>query len=688
MNIGKNKFYVTFGVPSDGTISSGAMLGEFDRLENAARRLARMLVGVSDAARGEIMDILRDTSAGMSSRAARIAAVFRREGVEVSEAFTRAWDTVKKFSELTDEKVGDYLSGLDEIRRYPEDVKLLSDAGSGGSLSDVLPDGSEAVDSLSDLAGVLAALTESVRFDIGDLEGELVDALRRVESAVDGLDLSLDGGVDDSAGAWAAFAALLAGVVASSLIAVTAYVGALSLLMSGAFFGGVFGVLSPLGALAALLSGPLSLGALGAFGLFGQLAGLLSGAFSSGASGAGSQISLLGALLSGDLAGGAAGAGGALGGLASLLSGRLSGGLLGASGNAGTFGTLLSGDLAGGAAGAGGALGVLASLLSGRLTGGLLGASGNAGALGLLLSGDLAGGAVGAGGALGVLASLLSGRLTGGLLGASGNAGSLGLLLSGDLAGGAVGAGGALGGLASLLSGQLTGGLLGASGNAGTLGSRLSVDLAGGATGAASSLGSLSGTAADTRSSLGTLLSYVSGSFSGGWERAWSFVGGAAGYAFETCAATAKSWLNSIIGFINKLTSGAANAASALFDALGALSFTVPEWVPGIGGQTFGFDIPSFTAPVIPYLAGGAVIPPRSPFAAVLGDQPRGVNIESPLSTIETAVENVFARHAWSGGEASYRFVAEINRRTLFDEVITEAKLRRAATGIDPFSLA
>ena len=644
MNIGKNKFYVTFGVPSDGTISSGAMLGEFDRLENAARRLARMLVGVSDAARGEIMDILRDTSAGMSSRAARIAAVFRREGVEVSEAFTRAWDTVKKFSELTDEKVGDYLSGLDEIRRYPEDVKLLSDAGSGGSLSDVLPDGSEAVDSLSDLAGVLAALTESVRFDIGDLEGELVDALRRVESAVDGLDLSLDGGVDDSAGAWAAFAALLAGVVASSLIAVTAYVGALSLLMSGAFFGGVFGVLSPLGALAALLSGPLSLGALGAFGLFGQLAGLLSGAFSSGASGAGSQISLLGALLSGDLAGGAAGAGGALGGLASLLSGRLSGGLLGASGNAGTFGTLLSGDLAGGAAGAGGALGVLASLLSGRLTGGLLGASGNAG--------------------------------------------SLGLLLSGDLAGGAVGAGGALGGLASLLSGQLTGGLLGASGNAGTLGSRLSVDLAGGATGAASSLGSLSGTAADTRSSLGTLLSYVSGSFSGGWERAWSFVGGAAGYAFETCAATAKSWLNSIIGFINKLTSGAANAASALFDALGALSFTVPEWVPGIGGQTFGFDIPSFTAPVIPYLAGGAVIPPRSPFAAVLGDQPRGVNIESPLSTIETAVENVFARHAWSGGEASYRFVAEINRRTLFDEVITEAKLRRAATGIDPFSLA
>ena len=40
----------------------------------------------------------------------------------------------------------------------------------------------------------------------------------------------------------------------------------------------------------------------------------------------------------------------------------------------------------------------------------------------------------------------------------------------------------------------------------------------------------------------------------------------------------------------------------------------------------------------MPHLAKGAVIPPKSPFMAVLGDQQRGVNIEAPLATIQEAV--------------------------------------------------
>lgn len=50
------------------------------------------------------------------------------------------------------------------------------------------------------------------------------------------------------------------------------------------------------------------------------------------------------------------------------------------------------------------------------------------------------------------------------------------------------------------------------------------------------------------------------------------------------------------------------------------------------------------TALSLPHLASGAVIPPRAPFMAVLGDQKNGTNIETPLSTIEDALENVLAR--------------------------------------------
>ncbi len=51
----------------------------------------------------------------------------------------------------------------------------------------------------------------------------------------------------------------------------------------------------------------------------------------------------------------------------------------------------------------------------------------------------------------------------------------------------------------------------------------------------------------------------------------------------------------------------------------------------------------------LPKLANGAVIPPNRQFAAILGDQRSGVNIETPLKTIETALQNVMERYAGSG---------------------------------------
>ncbi len=43
----------------------------------------------------------------------------------------------------------------------------------------------------------------------------------------------------------------------------------------------------------------------------------------------------------------------------------------------------------------------------------------------------------------------------------------------------------------------------------------------------------------------------------------------------------------------------------------------------------------------IPHLAKGTVIPPRAPFLAMLGDQQRGTNVETPVKVIEDAVAKV-----------------------------------------------
>jgi hypothetical protein len=99
-----------------------------------------------------------------------------------------------------------------------------------------------------------------------------------------------------------------------------------------------------------------------------------------------------------------------------------------------------------------------------------------------------------------------------------------------------------------------------------------------------------------------------------------------------------KGMVNGIIGFLNKLIAGVVSAVNAIVNAVNKLQFTVPNWVPGLGGKAMGFNLKTVTAPQIPYLAQGAVLPANRPFMAVVGDQHHGTNVEAPLATIQEAV--------------------------------------------------
>ena len=106
-----------------------------------------------------------------------------------------------------------------------------------------------------------------------------------------------------------------------------------------------------------------------------------------------------------------------------------------------------------------------------------------------------------------------------------------------------------------------------------------------------------------------------------------------------------KNMVNGVIGFINGMSAGIIRGINGVIEALNKLKFTVPDWVPGIGGQTFGYSLKLLTAPQIPYLAKGAVLPANKPFMAVVGDQRHGTNIEAPLTTIQEAVAGVMDNH-------------------------------------------
>ena len=103
-----------------------------------------------------------------------------------------------------------------------------------------------------------------------------------------------------------------------------------------------------------------------------------------------------------------------------------------------------------------------------------------------------------------------------------------------------------------------------------------------------------------------------------------------------------KKPINAILGFIESMVNGIISGLNKMIGAMNKLSFDVPDWVPGIGGNTFGFNIKELKEISIPKLAQGAVIPPSaSNFLAMLGDNNKESEVVSPLSTIEQALRNV-----------------------------------------------
>ena len=144
-----------------------------------------------------------------------------------------------------------------------------------------------------------------------------------------------------------------------------------------------------------------------------------------------------------------------------------------------------------------------------------------------------------------------------------------------------------------------------------------------------------------------------------------------------------RSVLNNIISVVNGAISKVNGVVSAVESAFSFGPWKVPT---PFGSKTIGFRATFPRVPTVPYLAKGAVIPPRSEFLAVLGDQKQGNNIETPEALLRKIVREETAGRQAGGG--SYRFTAQINRRTLFDEMMKEAQMRRDTSGRNPFEMA
>ena len=153
--------------------------------------------------------------------------------------------------------------------------------------------------------------------------------------------------------------------------------------------------------------------------------------------------------------------------------------------------------------------------------------------------------------------------------------------------------------------------------------------------------------------------------------------------AFEGIVDFIKAPINQAISIVNNAVGMINNAIGGIESAFSFGPWTVPT---PFGSKTIGFHATFPRIGTIPYLASGAVIPPRSEFLAVLGDQKKGNNLEAPESLLRQIVREESGKGQGDGN--TYNVTVNASGRKLLDIIIDEAELRRRRNGgQNPFLL-
>ena len=144
------------------------------------------------------------------------------------------------------------------------------------------------------------------------------------------------------------------------------------------------------------------------------------------------------------------------------------------------------------------------------------------------------------------------------------------------------------------------------------------------------------------------VIDFIVGVFTGDWTKAWQGV-----------TEIFKGIWNNIVAIIEAAINFIIDGVNLLISALNTIHVEIPDWVPIIGGKSFGISIPLVSQVELPRLAEGAVIPPNREFMAVLGDQKSGTNIETPLETMVQA----FKRAMNESSGRSQTIILQLNGR-------------------------
>lgn len=171
------------------------------------------------------------------------------------------------------------------------------------------------------------------------------------------------------------------------------------------------------------------------------------------------------------------------------------------------------------------------------------------------------------------------------------------------------------------------------------------------------------------------------------WHSAGEWFGGVVDDIFGAFA-----WLrDKVVGIWDSIVGAVRDAVDKIMGWFGKVGSGSASFSVSAGGTSRAADAPTAYAAVpatVPYRAKGAVIPPKSPFMAVLGDQKSGYNIEAPESAIREqamlALKDFFANVDLGGGDITINFTGDLAQlaRVLTPEITRQTRRTNRVLGI------
>lgn len=141
------------------------------------------------------------------------------------------------------------------------------------------------------------------------------------------------------------------------------------------------------------------------------------------------------------------------------------------------------------------------------------------------------------------------------------------------------------------------------------------------------------------------IITFLTGVFTGNWAMAWQGIV----KVFESIFTT-------ITNIIDSVLNGIKANVNSIIDTINSISFTVPEGVPGIGGETFGgLNIPKFAGGVENFTGGPAIIHDKG---AEIVDLPSGTRVIPHDKSLQTAY--VQGKRDNQGGGNNFSFSINI----------------------------